>query len=98
MSSDSSKRLNIAVVDPGCLTPAYDSELCQSLAGRGHQVILVTAPYQNDRGYHFPAVIRLEQIFFRNIGLLRFPRLRRLLKGLTYARDYGRFVRRLAEQ
>jgi glycosyltransferase involved in cell wall biosynthesis len=92
--------VRIALVDPGAYTPPYDDGLASSLAARGHDVHLLTAPFrfgEAPRGARYER----EEIFFRLSSSLfrRSPRsrLRLPLKALEYVPGTTRLRRRLDE-
>jgi glycosyltransferase involved in cell wall biosynthesis len=92
--------MRIALIDPGAYTPPYDHRLASSLAARGHDVSLLTAPFRYEDpppadGY------RREELFFRLSSSLfrRAPRsrLRLPLKALEYLPGTSRLRRRIDE-
>jgi glycosyltransferase involved in cell wall biosynthesis len=92
--------MRIALIDPGAYTPPYDHRLASSLAARGHDVSLLTAPFRYEDppqadGY------RREELFFRLSSSLfrRTPRsrLRLPLKALEYLPGTSRLRRRIDE-
>lgn len=82
----------VGMVDPGCLTPAYDAALSAALLDTGAEVTLLTAPHRRDSAPVYPVNLRVRELFFRGIGLERYPRLRRLLKALDYSCSYRRLM------
>jgi glycosyltransferase involved in cell wall biosynthesis len=92
--------MRIVLVDPGAYTPPYDHRLASSLAARGHDVHLLTAPF---RFGETPSAdrYRREELFFRLSSSLfrRAPRSRaRLaLKALEYLPGTRRLRRRIDE-
>ena len=90
----------IALIDPGAYTPPYDDRLASSLAERGHDVHLLTAPFRfgetpRAEGYH------REELFFRlSSSLFRSaPRSpwRLPLKAIEYIPGTKRLRRRIEE-
>ena len=90
--------MRIALLDPPSYSPAYDHHLAAALAGRGHEVELVTSPFAfadppTPEGYE-----RVE-LFLPLSGRLlrRSPRspLRFALKGAEYLPSVSRLVRRI---
>jgi glycosyltransferase involved in cell wall biosynthesis len=92
--------MRIVLVDPGAYTPPYDHRLASSLAARGHDVHLLTAPF---RFGDTPSVDRYsrEELFFRLSSSLfrRVPRsrLRLALKAVEYLPGTSRMRRRIDE-
>lgn len=92
--------MRIALIDPGAYTPPYDDRLASSLAARGHDIYLLTAPFRF--GDTPPAdQYRREELFFRLSSSLfrRAPRsrLRLPLKALEYLSGTSRLRRRIEE-
>lgn len=83
----------VLVVDPGCFTPDYDTEICKALARRGLRVSLVTAPHQNDSNHRFSSDLDVRVDFFSAAGFPKGRRARRLCKGLTYPYYWERLLR-----
>lgn len=90
--------MRIALLDPPSYSPAYDHHLAAALAGRGHEVELLTSPFSfadppTPEGYE-----RVE-LFLPLSGRLlrRSPRspLRFALKGAEYLPSVSRLVRRI---
>jgi glycosyltransferase involved in cell wall biosynthesis len=92
--------VRIALVDPGAYSPPYDDGLAASLAARGHEVSLLTAPF---RFGEIPRAHRYhrEELFFRISGSLfrGSPRssFRLPVKMLEYAPGTRRLRSRLDE-
>ena len=88
--------MRIALLDPPSYSPAYDHHLASALAGRGHEVELLTAPF----AFGEPAApdgYRRRELFLPLSGKLlrRAPRsrLRFLVKGAEYVPSVLRLVR-----
>jgi glycosyltransferase involved in cell wall biosynthesis len=90
--------VRIALLDPPSYSPAYDHHLASALAGRGHEVELLTAPFAFGQP---PAAdgYRRRELFLPLSGRLlrRAPRsrLRFVLKGAEYVPSVLRLVRRV---
>jgi glycosyltransferase involved in cell wall biosynthesis len=92
--------MRIVLVDPGAYTPPYDDRLASSLAARGHDVHLLTAPFRFGDAPPADRYSR-EELFFRLSSSLfrRAPRsrLRLALKALEYLPGTSRLRRRIDE-
>jgi glycosyltransferase involved in cell wall biosynthesis len=91
--------MRLALVDPLAYTPPYDDALASALAGRGHDVSLLTGPFVHGE-VPPPAGYRREEVFLPISGRLfrsapRSP-LRVPLKALEYWPGTRRLVRRVA--
>jgi glycosyltransferase involved in cell wall biosynthesis len=90
--------VRVALIDAGAYTPPYDHRLAVSLAARGHDVTLLTAPFRFGEAPE-PVGYTREQLFFPLSSSLfaRAPRSRaRLpLKALEYGPSVRRVRRRL---
>jgi glycosyltransferase involved in cell wall biosynthesis len=78
--------MNIWQLDPVNLTPYYDLAVCEALAQTGSQVRLVTSEYLYD-DLEYPNAFTVDKRYFRGLNhkiLLKYPRLRQLLRGITY--------------
>ncbi len=94
----------VLVLDPGNFTPYYDANLCQALARLGAQVEWITSPYLFEPITPDPCV-RERHIFFTLFDHPRLrpltgrarsvPRLRRLLKALSYPVEMLNLTREL---
>ncbi|MCC7355250.1 MAG: glycosyltransferase family 4 protein [Anaerolineae bacterium] len=97
----------VLILDPGNFTPYYDANLCQALAGLGAKVEWVTSPYLFEPVVPDPCVCE-RHIFFTLFDhpLLRpltnrvrsVPRLRRLLKALSYPFEMLNLTRELGRR
>jgi glycosyltransferase involved in cell wall biosynthesis len=96
--SDVRQADNVLVIDPGCFTPDYDSEICRALARRGLRVSLVTAPHQNDSSHQFSADLDVRERFFRAPGFPRRRHARTICKGLTYPYYWGKLLELMQEE
>jgi glycosyltransferase involved in cell wall biosynthesis len=92
--------MRIVLVDPGAYTPPYDDRLASSLAARGHDVHLLTAPFRFGDAPPADRYSR-EELFFRLSSSLfrRAPRsrLRLALKAVEYLPGTSRLRRRIDE-
>jgi glycosyltransferase involved in cell wall biosynthesis len=92
--------VRIALLDPPSYSPAYDHHLASALAGRGHEVELLTAPFAFGEP---PAAdgYRRRELFLPLSGRLlrRSPRsrFRFLVKGAEYVPSVVRLVRGVNE-
>lgn len=88
--------MKIALLDPPSYSPAYDHHLATSLAGRGHEVDLLTSPFAFGRP-PTPNGYRRTEIFlpWSSKLLRRAPRSRArfALKGAEYFPSVGRLMR-----
>jgi glycosyltransferase involved in cell wall biosynthesis len=88
--------VRIALLDPPSYSPAYDHHLATSLAGRGHEVDLLTSPFAHGDP-PTPNGYRRAEIFlpWSSKLLRRAPRsrLRYVLKGAEYVPSVGRLLR-----
>jgi glycosyltransferase involved in cell wall biosynthesis len=88
--------VKIALLDPPSYSTAYDHHLASSLAGRGHEVDLITSPFAFGQP-PVPNGYRRAEIFlpWSSRLLRRAPRsrLRYLLKGAEYFPSVGRMIR-----
>jgi glycosyltransferase involved in cell wall biosynthesis len=92
--------MRIVLVDPGAYTPPYDDRLASSLAARGHDVHLLTAPFRFGDAPPADRYSR-EELFFRLSSSLfhRAPRsrLRLAVKAVEYLPGTSRLRRRIDE-
>jgi glycosyltransferase involved in cell wall biosynthesis len=90
--------MRIALLDPPSFTVPYDHALASALAGRGHDVTLLTAPFTHG-DVPEPEGYRREEIFLPVSSRLvrRSPRSRArlVLKGLEYPPSAARLLRRV---
>jgi glycosyltransferase involved in cell wall biosynthesis len=88
--------VHVALLDPPGYSPAYDHHLASSLAARGHDVELLTAPFPHGEP-PTPEGYRRREVFLALSGRLlrRAPRLpaRRALKAVEYPPSVVRLVR-----
>jgi len=79
--------LKVWQLDPAQMTTYYNLALCSALAGAGCDVCYMTSRFLYDE--HLPDVegFVVDTHYFRGLGqpaLLRYPRLRRLLRAISY--------------
>ncbi len=90
--------MRIALVDPLSYTPPYDHALAAGLARRGHEVMLLAAPFLHGEAPR-PQEYEREEIFMplSSRALRRSPRsvLRRPLRALEYGPSFGILLNRL---
>ena len=90
--------MRIALLDPPSYSPAYDHHLASALAGRGHEVELLTSPFAFAQPPS-PDGYERRELFLPLSGKLvrRAPRsrLRLLLKGTEYGPSVVRLLARL---
>lgn len=92
--------MRIALIDPGAYTPPYDDRLASSLAARGHDVYLLTAPFRfgdtppADRYHREELFFRLSSSLFRRTPR---SRLRLAVKALEYLPGTRSLRRRIDE-
>lgn len=96
--SDVRQTDGVLVIDPGCFTPDYDTEICRALTRRGVRLSLVTASHQNDSSHHFPSELDVRERFFTAPGFPKGRRARRICKGLTYPYYWGRLLKLVQEE
>ncbi len=85
--SGNTKPLTIWQIDPAQLTPYYDAATCEALAQAGCQVRYITSRFLYDDTMPRPEHYQTNQIYFRGLDnprLLKYPRLRRVLRGISY--------------
>jgi glycosyltransferase involved in cell wall biosynthesis len=88
--------VKIALLDPPSYSPAYDHHLATSLAGRGHEVDLLTSPFAHGEPPRPNGYRRVEIFLPWSSKLLRRAprsRLRYVLKGAEYVPSVGRLLR-----
>jgi glycosyltransferase involved in cell wall biosynthesis len=92
--------VRIALVDPLAYTPPYDHHLAQALAGRGHDVTLLTSDFLHGDAPE-PDGYRRDELFLPlSSKLLRGrprARARLALKGLEYLPSAWRLLRRIEQ-
>jgi glycosyltransferase involved in cell wall biosynthesis len=77
--------MKIAVIDPGCITPIYNSYLCKALAFQEIEIYLVTAPYKNDNEYVFHESFETIFLFYKNNIFSKNWNGKKALKGIFYS-------------
>jgi glycosyltransferase involved in cell wall biosynthesis len=90
--------MRIALLDPPSYSPAYDHHLASALAGRGHEVELLTSPFAFGEAPEPDGYDRRELFLPLSGKLLRRAprsRLRFLLKGAEYVPSVVRLLRRI---
>lgn len=79
--------LKVWQLDPAQITPYYNIAVCDALAEAGCSVRYFTSQFLYDTELPESQHVKKEQIYFRGLErkwLLRYPRLRRVLRGLSY--------------
>ena len=83
--------LKIWQLDPANLTPYYNLAICQALAQLDHDVRYVTSRYLYDQHIVISDDYAVDYVYFKGLNhqwLLRFPQLRRILRGISYPFNY----------
>jgi glycosyltransferase involved in cell wall biosynthesis len=83
------------MLDPAQLTAYYDRALCEALAAQGHTVRFITSQHLYSDDLPTSPSYTLDPHYFRALEyrwLTRYPRLRRLLRGLSYPLDHWRLL------
>lgn len=92
--------LTIWQLDPVNLTPYYNLALCKALAHVGQDVTYITSRYLYDDTLPHTDVVNIDYTYFRGLGwprLMHYPRLRKILRGLSYPGGHGAILRRLRQ-
>jgi glycosyltransferase involved in cell wall biosynthesis len=84
--------MNVAVIDPGCITPIYNAYFCNALALHKMNVFLITAPYKNDKEYVFRNSFETIFLFYRNNFFHKEWYGKKILKGAFYAFFYVKML------
>ncbi|RMG70685.1 MAG: glycosyltransferase family 1 protein [Chloroflexi bacterium] len=90
--------LTIWQLDPANLTPYYNLAICQALAQAGQQVRYITSRYLYDKHLPISQQFTVEYPYFRGISqqwLLKTPRLRKLLRGLSYPINHWQVLQKI---
>lgn len=92
--------LKVWMLDPAQLTPYYNIALCDSLAQAGCTVRYIGSQYLYDRYLPHSDHFKTDYHYFRGLNhtrLIQFPRLRRVLRGISYPFDHWRLARQMQE-
>ncbi len=79
--------LTVWQLDPAQLTPYYNIALCDSLARLGCHVRYIASPYLYSNDLPFTSNFQTDYLYFRGLDypwLVNYPRLRRMLRGISY--------------
>ncbi|XWX02883.1 glycosyltransferase family 4 protein [Aggregatilineales bacterium SYSU G02658] len=88
--------MRIWQLDPANLTPYYNLALCEALAQNGAEVTYFTSPFLYD-DMPVSSAFKTETLYFRSVSqpwLKQAPRLRQVLRGLTYPLGHWDLIRR----
>jgi glycosyltransferase involved in cell wall biosynthesis len=83
-------------LDPAQLTPYYNIALCDALALAGCRVRYITSRYLYDDSLPLTGSFQQDELYFRGLEhtwLVEFPRLRRLLRGISYPLNHWQVLR-----
>jgi glycosyltransferase involved in cell wall biosynthesis len=86
------------MLDPAQLTPYYNIALCDALALAGCNVRYITSDYLYDGNLPFTSNFTTDYQYFRGLNnprLINYPRLRRLLRGISYPFNHWQLLRQL---
>ncbi len=89
-------KLEVWQLDPAQITPFYNFAVCTALVDAGCSVRYFTSQYLYDTELGDSEKVRKETIYFRGLNhkwLLNYPRLRRVLRGLSYPIGHYEFLR-----
>ncbi len=92
--------LTVWQFDPAQLTPYYNLALCAALADAGCHVRYIASDYLYDHYLPIPTNIEVDYLYFKGLNhkwLLRFPRLRRVLRGISYPLGHRQFLKKLRQ-
>lgn len=90
--------MKIWILDPAQLTPYYNIALCDALAETGCQVRYITSRFLYDSDLPFSGRFQTNYHYFKaleNPTLVKFPRLRRILRGLGYPLGHWQLLRQI---
>jgi glycosyltransferase involved in cell wall biosynthesis len=93
--------LTVWQFDPVNITPYYNLALCEALAIAGCKVRYITSRFLYDENLPYSPHIQTDFLYFRALehaALVKFPRLRRLLRAIDYPLGHYRFLARLRKQ
>ncbi len=93
--------LKVWQLDPAQITPFYNLAVCEALAEAGCSVRYFTSQYLYDTTMGESELVKKEMIYFRGLDrqwLLSYPRLRRVLRGLSYPLGHLAFLREARRQ
>jgi glycosyltransferase involved in cell wall biosynthesis len=92
---DKQNDLKVWQLDPAQITPFYNIAVCDALHEEGCSVQYFTSEYLYDRFSAESLRVEKKFIYFRGLNrqwLLRYPRLRRLLRGISYPVGHLNFL------
>jgi len=87
-------------VDPANITPYYNLALCEALSQAGWQGHYVTSQFLYDKQLPASGSFTVDYLYFRGLNdrrLLNYPRLRRLLRAISYPFGHWQLQRQLGE-
>ncbi|HMO36020.1 MAG TPA: glycosyltransferase family 4 protein, partial [Gemmatales bacterium] len=87
--------MKIWQLDPAQITPYYNMAVCEALAAEKCEVRYFTSKYLYGDTFSEFELVKPEPIYFRGLDkkwLLNLPRLRRVLRGLSYPVGHVRFL------
>lgn len=90
--------MKVWILDPAQLTPYYNIALCDALVKAGCQVRYIASHYLYDNNLPFTENFETDYLYFRGLNwpeLVKYPRLRRLLRGVSYPVDHWRLLRQI---
>jgi D-inositol-3-phosphate glycosyltransferase len=87
--------------DPVNITPYYNLAVCEALATAGCDVRYISSRFLYDDNLPYSSRFRTDFLYFQALehpALVKFPRLRRLLRAVDYPLGHRRFLRLLKQQ
>jgi glycosyltransferase involved in cell wall biosynthesis len=90
--------LAIWQLDPAQMTPNYNIAICDALAQAGCRVRYITSQFLYDANLPVMGSFRTDYLYFRGLNhrvLLRYPRLRRLLRAASYPIGHWRLLQEM---
>jgi glycosyltransferase involved in cell wall biosynthesis len=87
--------IEIWQLDPAQITPFYNFSICTALVDAGYKVRYFTSHYIYDTKLGDSEKVKKEIIYFRGLNrkwLLRYPRLRRIMRGISYPLGHLQFL------
>ena len=93
-------KLNVWLLDPAQLTPYYNVTLADALVQTGCNVRYIASPYLYDTNLSYSDRFKVDYLYFKglhNPKLIRYPNLRRILRGISYPLGHLQLIRQLRQ-
>ena len=93
-------KLNVWLLDPAQLTPYYNVTLADALVQTGCNVRYIASPYLYDTNLSYSDRFKIDYLYFKglhNPKLIRYPNLRRILRGISYPLGHLQLIRQLRQ-